>query len=73
MINKDFVNELFELCKKHKQNVHVVVDSEEENIQHYEVDITGAWEIRTDCNAVEVQAVPFSNVVMEISGKKCVK
>ena len=68
MINATFVAELFELCQKHKQNIHVQMESNDTAVNHYEVDITGAWAVNKESNAVEVWEVPAHKNVMNLGG-----
>ena len=70
MINKEFVDELFILCKKYKQNITAKIDTDENNLCHYEVDITGAWAIRNDYNAVEVRKIQPEILEYSIKGDK---
>ena len=70
MLNEEFVKELYALCVKHKTNITATIDSTELNIDHYEVDITGAWSISKDHTAVEVHSISYDNLVYTINGEK---
>ena len=48
MNKEEFVKELFELCRKHKENCVVTTDD------GYEINITGAWDINKENDAVEI-------------------
>lgn len=54
MLKQEFVKELFELCKKHKVNLEANIIVSEHRISHYNIHVTGEWEIRSDVAAVEV-------------------
>lgn len=71
MIKEDFVNELFELCRKHKVNLTANVESDDPDIQHYEIDVNGAWDIRNTTDAVVVQSVALPEIVHRIKGTAC--
>jgi hypothetical protein len=70
MIESEFVNELYYICQKYKKNINVKVETDESGISHYEVDITGAWPIRMDCDAVVVTKVQNSTFEYSIKGDK---
>ncbi len=69
-IEKDFIQELYELCKKYKKNIEAKVETTDSKVHHYEVTITGAWEISKKHSAVEVYQVFNQECVMSINGDK---
>jgi hypothetical protein len=67
----DFINEVFEAAKKHKVNLNLKIDSSSESeFATVEADITGAWPIRSDCDAVEVHGTPHSQSLFNIMGDR---
>lgn len=71
MVDKEFIEELFTLCKKYKKNINVKIEEyDSDEISAYDVDIHGAWEIRNDCEAVVVHAIPQPQFLYNIKGEK---
>lgn len=70
MLNEQFVKDLFKLCKKHKVNLNIPRLEQWDGgyLENFEVDITGAWDIRNDCEAVQVYKINDSEQVMSIYG-----
>ena len=50
----DFVQELYDVCKKYKKNLSGKFDV---NNQQYKIDISAEWDIVETCNAVEVYTI----------------
>ena len=70
MLNEDFVKDLFEVCRKHKKNATVKVEADVPGISHYDVEITGAWDILETESAVDVFAVGDDDHIMSLKGTK---
>jgi hypothetical protein len=69
MLNEEFVKDLFEVCKKHRQNIQINVEGTGD-VSHYEVHITGAWAIHKESDAVEVYEHKNDTLIMTIKGDK---
>lgn len=73
MIDKEFVEELYTLCKKYKKNINVKIEehgADSDTISAYDVDICGAWEINRRTAAVLVHAIPKEDFLYCIKGDK---
>lgn len=67
-VDMEFVQSVFDLCKKHGKNVKIKMESGDPRFDWYAVEITGAWMIAETENAVEVYAQPRENFVTSIKG-----
>ena len=70
MADAEFVQELFELCRKYRKNLHGTFEgfSPDLSSQEYEVYVNGAWDIRDTENAVEVYKVKPQDCEFTIKG-----
>lgn len=69
-IDMEFIEAVFDICKKHGQNVRMKMESSDPRFDWYAVEITGAWEINETENAVEVYAQPREEFVGRIKGDR---
>lgn len=69
-INKEFFNELLELCRKHKVNINNALIQFGHEHKFYEVDINAAWDILKTENQLEVFEKSPDKNVFNIKGTK---
>lgn len=69
-MDSEFVKKLYELCREHKVNLRVELESDDEKYSHYEITITGAWDILKTQNAVNVYGISRDDFIMSLKGTK---